>query len=56
MTYLEIIQWIEDNAISASHSMGWWKVQYLSEGFIETHVGKELVSIVLEINDKELIK
>lgn len=56
MNYLEIIEWIEENAISITHSMGWWKLGYLSEGFLETHVGKELISVVLEINGKELVK
>lgn len=58
MTYLEIIEWIEKHLVELFEQFhGEFKVYYLdTEGYQTETVGKDLVSIVLEINNKELIK
>ena len=58
MTYLEILQWIENHVIAiegdCNDSIG---IEYFDElGNTLESWGKDLISIVLEINNKELIK
>lgn len=58
MTYLEIIEWIEDHSCEVWGFANITNVEYYSEYQGERTVvtGKDLISIVLEINGKELIK
>ena len=57
MTYLEIIEWIENRVISiCMPKSDVLVVDYHFKGGISSKEGKDLISIVLEINDKELIK
>ena len=57
MTYLEIIEWLNNNVRKLSHD-GWNFTLYYEdiEGYYSGRVGKDLISIVLKINGKELIK
>lgn len=57
MTYLEIIEWIQEKVIEFEQADGYFDVAYIGlMGTVKTHSGKDLISIVLEINGKELIK
>lgn len=58
MTYLEIIEWIESNAVNIEKLVtGMTKMDYTdAEGYLAYTFGKDLISIVLEINGKELVK
>ena len=58
MTYLEIIEWLQYHAESFSeHMLGNYRLSYLNdEGYTTYALGKDLISIVLEINKKQLIK
>lgn len=59
MTYLEIIEWIERYVTEIRLQMNeLYLVTYLSEeNGVEFELGgKDLISIVLEINNKQLIK
>ena len=57
MTYLEIIQWIEEHCCEVWSFACSINVEYYSKYHCErtTVTGKDLISIVLEINGKELI-
>lgn len=59
MTYLEIIEWIEKYVMEILLQLNdLYLVTYLSEneGIEFELCGKDLIGIVLEINNKELIK
>ena len=58
MTYLEIIEWIQFHADTFSeHMVDSYRLSYIDdEGYMVYAIGKDLISIVLEINNKELIK
>lgn len=58
MTYLEIIEWIEQHlSYFEMHEDTLFKMSYIDdEGYTIYHFGKDLISIVLEINGKELVK
>ena len=58
MTYLEIIEWIENNECEVWQNLDKTIIDYYCKKIQEymTVEGKDLISIVLEINNKELIK
>jgi hypothetical protein len=57
MTYLEIIEWIEKYAMSKMLCLnGLYRLAYEDDNGQDSLCGKDLISIVLEINNKQLIK
>lgn len=58
MTYLEIIEWIEEHCTYIEMQVNdKCRIDYINDdGLNMVEVGKDLISIVLEINNKELIK
>lgn len=58
MTYLEILEWIESHSCEVWSFANIINIEYYSEYRGERTIaeGKDLISIVLEINGKELVK
>ena len=58
MTYLEIIEWIEEHVTYIEMLVNdKYRIDYIDDNGINmVEVGKDLISIVLEINNEELIK
>ena len=58
MTYLEIIEWIENHvkSITKDTYRNHIALDYYAWNGEKEWFGKDLISIVLEINNKELIK